>query len=86
MGVGPPLCANVAPAGLLAASRVPRGVEEAVILDMLKGTLVSEAIRGGLRSVGLVGAKGDVDSSGDVGGEGESSGDSGASSAMVKVN
>lgn len=53
------------------------------MLDMLRGTLVSEAIRGGLRSVGLVGAKGEVDSSGEVGGEGESSGDSGASSAMV---
>lgn len=84
MGVGPPLCANVDPAGRRAASRVPRGVEEAVMFDILRGMLVSEAMRGGFRCVGLVGANGERDSSGDVGGEGESSGDSEASSAMVK--
>lgn len=70
-----------APAGLRAASRVPRGVDEAVMLDMAEGMLMSEeprwALIRGLRAVGL--ARGD--SSGEVGGEGLSRGES--SSAMT---
>jgi hypothetical protein len=63
-------------AGLRAASRVPRGVEEAVILAMEEGMVLSEATRGGednLESEGLA-RGGEASSSGEVGGEGESSG------------
>lgn len=79
--------ANVAPAGLRAASSWPRAVEEAVMLAMLDGTLVSDCIRCTVGEVTRVGsglASGELSSSGEVGGEGELSGDSG-SDDMVNV-
>lgn len=42
MAVGGPLPARGAPGGLRAASNVPRGVDDAVIFDMLEGTVLSE--------------------------------------------
>lgn len=71
-----PLAAIGPAAGLRAASRVPRGVEEAVMLAMEEGMVLSEAVRGGedsLESEGLA-RSGEASSSGEVGGDGDSSG------------
>lgn len=64
--------------GLRAASSVPRGVEEAVILDIEAGIELSETVRGG-EATRLIegfagGGGGEATSSGEVGGEGESRG------------
>ena len=88
MAVGGPLPARGAPGGLRAASNVPRGVDEAVMFDMLEGMLLSEVPLGALDrgSVGL--ASGDAPmSSGEVGGEGLSRGLVGSSweSAIVII-
>lgn len=74
--------ANVAPAGLRAASSWPREVEEAVIPATLGGTPESDCIRctGGETTRSCSGLpNGELSSSGEVGGEGESSGDWGCS-------
>lgn len=88
IGKAPPRYANVAPGGFRAASRVPRGVDEGFMVDMLDGTALSETMRGGgdLEEKGLVGlTSGEGSSSGEVGGEGDSSGDSGVSPKSVMV-
>lgn len=75
MAAGPPLGATGAAGGRRAASRVPRGVDEALMFDMLEVMFRSELPRGASKRgrAGLV--KGEsVVSSGEVGGEGESSG------------
>ena len=81
MAVGGPLPGRGAPGGLRAASNVPRGVEEAVMFDMLEGMLLSEAPLGGMNGgrVGLASGEAPM-SSGEVGGEGRSRGVVGSSS------
>lgn len=84
---GPALEAMGAPpGGRRAASKVPRGVEEAVMLDMLEGTLMSELPREACmrNKGGLLRGEAPV-ASGEVGGEGLSRGLVGSSleSAMA---
>lgn len=86
MAAGGPLPGTEAPGGLRAASSVPRGVDEAVMLDMLEGMLLSEVPLGALSLGSFWLCSGDASmSSGEVGGEGLSRGLVGSSweSAIV---
>lgn len=75
-----------------AALRVPSGVDEAVMFDMVDVEVMSEVVRGGELSRGCVGLPSGGEcisesgvSAGEAGGDGESRGDAGSSLSCESI-